>query len=66
MRDLRSGSDYLWIVELVLEREAEAAARREADHKAERGAYARKAADASLAALEARLGCGGQQLTDDG
>ena len=66
VRDLRSGTDYLWAVELFLEVEAKAAARREAEHKAEREAALRKALDVRIAALEARLGRGGQQPTDGG
>ena len=87
VRDLRSGTDYLWAVELFLAVEAEAAARREAErkadpeaaarranaaarreaeHKAEREAALRKALEVRIAALEARLGCGGQQPTDGG
>ncbi len=56
MRDLRSGTDYLWNVEVIQEKEAEAAARREAEaarrvaeaarreaeHKAQREAAARR------------------------
>ena len=73
VRDLRSGTDYLWNVELIRDNEAQAAARREAEaarreaeHRAEREAAARKAVEARLAAFEARLGHGGQHPTDAG
>ena len=52
LRDLRSGTDYLWNVEVIQEKEAEAAARqvaeaarREAEHKAQREAAARREAE---------------------
>ena len=86
VRDLRSGTDYLWAVELFLEveaaaarreaehkadseaaaRRADAAARRVAEHKAERESALRKALEVRIAALEARLGRGGQRPTDGG
>ncbi|MDE0104805.1 MAG: hypothetical protein OXN89_20710 [Bryobacterales bacterium] len=46
-------------------RRAEAAARLEAERKAEQEAAARKATEARLAAMEARLGRGGLQRADD-
>ena len=66
VRDLRSGTDYVWNVELIRHNQSEAAARRKAEHRAEREAAARKAVEVRLAALEARLGHGGQDPTDAG
>lgn len=72
VRDKGSGTDYLWNVELMEAKEAEATARRaaeaaqlKAEHKAEQETAARKAAEAHLAALEAQLGLHGLQRTDD-
>ncbi len=45
VRDLRSGTDYLWNVELIRDNESEAEARRRAEHRADREAAARREAE---------------------
>ena len=60
VRDLRSGKDYRWHTELVTQADADAEARRQAAERTVREAEARKAAEARIAALEAKLARSGQ------
>ena len=52
--------------QLIRDKESDVADRRRAGHRAEREVAARKAVEGRLAALEARLGHGGQDPTDAG
>ena len=60
VRDLRSGKDYRWHTELVTQADEDADARRRAEETAVREAETRKAAEARIAALGAKLARRGQ------